>query len=122
LASIISGAVEGLTDEAVLKRLVQHVGAELGTVHGRKGKAYLTKKLRGFNNAARFAPWIVIMDLDDPSDCAPNLRKALLPSPAMFMQFRIAVHETEAWLLADKERFSGFFRVSKAIIPDDRRH
>jgi hypothetical protein len=116
---IISGAVEGLTDEAVLKRLVEHVGAELGTLHGRRGKSYLTKKLQGFNSAARFAPWIVLMDLDDPSDCAPNLRKVLLPSPAKFMQFRIAVHEVEAWLLADKERFSSFFKVSKATIPDN---
>lgn len=116
---IISGAVEGLTDEAVLKRLVEHVGAELGALHGRKGKFYLTEKLPGFNSAARFAPWVVIMDLDDSSDCAPNLRKALLPSPAKFMQFRVAVHEIEAWLLADKERFSGFFKVSKAEIPDN---
>ena len=38
---ILTGAVEGDVDEAVLRRVFDHAGLSLGTVHGRKGKAHL---------------------------------------------------------------------------------
>ena len=38
---MISSAVEGLIDEAVMRRLLLYVGAIPGTVYGRQGKAYL---------------------------------------------------------------------------------
>ena len=44
-AVVISGAVEGLVDEAVLRVLIRHVGASAGPVYGKHGKDYLLKNL-----------------------------------------------------------------------------
>lgn len=115
--SVIAAAVEGVVDEAVVQRLIKHVGAALGDVHGRRGKAYLRERMAGFNNAARHAPWFILVDLDRDADCAPPLRAAWLPNPSPLLCFRIAVREVEAWLLADRERLAEFLRVSRARIP-----
>jgi len=116
-AVCVSGAVEGLLDEAVLKRLISHVGALTGPVYGRAGKAQLLRRLQGYNQAAQFGPWVVLLDLDLDADCAPPYRAAHLPHPAPQMCFRIAVREVEAWLFADRERLARFLAVSEGTIP-----
>lgn len=115
----ISSAVEGLVDEEVLRRLVEYVGAFPGPVHGKHGKQYLRQRLDGYNQAARFSPWVVLVDLNNDAHCAPPLRQAWLPRPAARMCFRVAVRAVEAWLLADRERIAGFLRVPVARIPVD---
>jgi hypothetical protein len=118
----LTAAVEGLFDEAVMKRIVREVGAQLGTVYGKKGKHALLQKLGGYNAAAERAPWIVLVDLDRDADCAPPFRARCLPGAASYMCFRIAVRTTETWLLADRERFSRFLGVrisSLPLLPED---
>lgn len=107
----IAAAVEGMTDEAVIVRLVDHVGGCVENVYGGKGKPHLSRKIAGYNNAARYAPWIVLVDLDSGKDCAPQLREAWLPSPAPFLCFRIAVRAVEAWLMADRETLADYLSV-----------
>jgi hypothetical protein len=114
---VVRGAVEGLVDEAVFRRLVQCVRASPGSVHCRNGKADLLRRLPGFNAAARHGPWLVLVDLDHDEDCAPPFRAAKLPDPAPAMCFRIAVREVEAWLLADRERFAEFLDVDPSRLP-----
>jgi len=113
------GAVEGDLDEAVLRRLVAHVGAEIGVVYGRNGKDRLKSHIGGYNEAARRFRWAVLVDLDHDHDCAPALRSDWLPEPSRFMCFRVAVREVEAWLLADAESIARFLGVSRALIPLD---
>lgn len=113
----ISSAVEGLVDEALIKRLVQHLGGSSGPVYGRRGKQYLLDKLKGYNQSARFRPWIVLVDLNHDDDCAPPFRTSLLPNPSPNMCFRIAVREVEAWLFADRERLSRFLSIGINFIP-----
>lgn len=113
----ISGAVEGLLDEAVLRRLVQHVGAVSGTVYGKAGKHRLLQRLSGYNQAAYQAPWLVLVDLDHAAKCAPPYKVSCLPDPAPYMCFRIAVREVEAWLLADRERLADFLGVNVSRVP-----
>jgi hypothetical protein len=115
---IFSVAVEGTLDQAVVQRLIERSGAALGPVYGRRGKAYLRSKLSGYNRAARFSPWFVMIDLDEDEDCAPELVRQWLPEPAPAMLFRVAVHEIEAWLLGDRERLSRFLRVARSSIPE----
>jgi len=67
----------------------------------------------------RFAPWIILIDLDDDDDCAPPYRKSCLPRPAPYMCFRVAVREIESWLLADRERLAKFLSVRVSRIPLD---
>lgn len=113
----VTVAVEGPSDEAVLRRVLAFAGLDVDVVHGQQGKAYLDKQLRGFNNAARFHPWVVLRDLDRDADCAPELLPTLLPKPASWMRLRLAVRAVEAWLLADRDRVTEFFSVPMTAVP-----
>lgn len=114
---VITAAVEGTVDEAVVRRLVRHVGAIPGDVYGKNGKESVRRRIQGYNNAAQHSPWIVVVDLDRDADCAPLLRAEWLPVPAPFLCFRIAVREVEAWLMADRQRIASFLRVPHDRIP-----
>jgi hypothetical protein len=115
----VCAAVEGIVDEAVVRRLIEHVGAAPGPVYGKQGKAALRQKIAGYNNAARHQPWLVLVDLDRDHDCAPPLRDEWLAHPASRLCFRVAVRAVEAWLLADAERLAAFLGVAKSKIPQD---
>jgi hypothetical protein len=56
----IAAAVEGVTDEAAVRRLIEHAGAEPGVVYGKAGKPHPRERISGYNLAARHAPWVVI--------------------------------------------------------------
>ena len=114
---LIAAAVEGMTDEAVARRLIGHADGQVRTVYGKSGKDPLRKKIAGYNNAARHAPWIVLVDLDSEEDCAVRLRDAWLPEPAPLLCFRVAVREVEAWLMADAETLAGYMGVSQGRVP-----
>lgn len=116
---VISRAVEGSVDEAVVRRIIRHVGAQPGPVYGRNGKDHLLRRLRGYNEAARWTPWVVLVDLNQDANCAPPFRAEWLPSPSPQMCFRVAVREIEAWLLADRERIARFLGVSVSRIPNN---
>ncbi len=90
---VISSAVEGLVDEAVVKCLIVEAGGEIGPVYGKRGKSLLKQRINGYNNAAHHHPWIVLIDLNHEADCPPPLKAAWLPAPGPFMCFRIAVRK-----------------------------
>ena len=115
----ICAAVEGVVDEVVAARLIRHVGAIPGPAYGRRGKPNLQRQIGGYNEAARRAPWLVLVDLDQDADCAPPMRQAWIPAPAPMLCFRIAVRAIEAWLMADAEALASFIGVSRARIPRD---
>jgi len=116
---VISAAVEGILDEVVLRRLIEGLGALPGSVYGKNGKSFLLEKLNAYNQAARFFPWVILIDLDHDDDCAPPYQKSCLPHPAPYMCFRVAVREIEAWLLADRESLAKFLSVGASRIPHD---
>ena len=109
--------MEGDLDEALLCRLVSCVGMSLGTVYGRKGKRLLLQSINGYNKAAQYAPWVVLVDLDRDGDCAPPCVQKWLARPSAQMCFRVAVLSIEAWLLADRERMAHLLGVSRASLP-----
>jgi hypothetical protein len=113
----ISAAVEGILDDAVFRRLMKDLGAIAGTVYGKHGKSFLLEKLHTYNQAAKFNPWVILVDLDHDQDCAPPFKESYLPNPAPLMCFRIAVREIESWLLADRERLANFLGVNIHRIP-----
>lgn len=116
--TLVSCAVEGSTDEAVLRAIVSVCGAEVSRVHVQGGKAGVRRALPGYNSAAERAPWIVLVDLDRDAPCAGALVEEWLPKPSAGMALRVAVREVEAWLLADKDRFSSFFSVRRGRLPE----
>lgn len=112
-------AVEGLADEAVVRRLAGHVGLQVGQVHGKNGKDYLRQRIDAYNNAARISPWLVLVDLNREADCPPPLRATWVPVPAPHMCFRVAVRAIESWLLADRERVARFLSVQIPQVAED---
>jgi hypothetical protein len=114
---VISAAVEGIVDEALVKRLILAVGGIPGEVFGKNGKLPLRARINAYNNAARYRPWIVLIDLNHEANCAPDLCRAWLPIRSPNLCFRVAVREVEAWLLADREHIAKFLSVSQSRVP-----
>ncbi len=52
--SRVNVLVEDITDEAVVRRLLEHTGLHCGHVYGKNGKGTLLKLLPNYNQAARF--------------------------------------------------------------------
>lgn len=113
----INIAVEGFTDEIVVRQLLSYVGLECGLVRGRNGKADLIKQISNYNQAARFARWLVVVDLDQDEDCAPAYIQILLPNPSQGMLLRIPVRAVEAWLMADRDRLAAYLGIAIENIP-----
>jgi hypothetical protein len=114
--TVISGAVEGDIDEAVLTRIVEHAGAQLGPIRGRTRREVLLSHLFGYNEAARMTPWAVLIDLDD-DDCAPVLLRRVLPAPAQLMRCRVVVREIESWLMSDATALAKFLSIPENRVP-----
>lgn len=81
--------VEGRTDEFVARRLLELVGLVVGTVYGLNGKADILMRLSRYNQAARFAPWFVLVDLDNNQPCTGQAIRLWLPNQQAGMRLPI---------------------------------
>lgn len=115
-AVYVSGAVEGTSDEPVLKRIIEATGARIHRVQVLNGKPNLRRVLPGYNEAAKRAPWLVLVDLDQSFVCPAALVTDWLPQASRYMRFRVVVRQVEGWLMADGERFAQFFSVRRAAL------
>jgi hypothetical protein len=112
--------IEDDLSEFVVRRLLINTNREysVGTAFGRTGFGYLRSSVSKWNAAAAAGtPIILLTDLDQ-NLCAPSLINDWLggvPHPNLI--FRVAVREVEAWILADRDSLSRFFRISAARIP-----
>lgn len=112
-------AVEGITDEAVVKGIIRHLGFEWElVVKSSGGKPELRKNISSYNQAAKHFPWFVLTDLDSPDRCPVEFIKQWLPDPHPQMVFRVAVPEIEAWLLASRQALAKYMQISVNSIPD----
>jgi hypothetical protein len=109
--------VEGYTDEVVVRRILDYVGLPCGMVYGKEGKSRLLERLPHYNQAARFRPWLAVIDLDLDESCAPTLIQNVLPQRSDGMLLRVAVRAIEAWLLADAERLAAFLNIALSRVP-----
>lgn len=115
-------ATEDALSEAVADRLIEEENRGLYVAGrlGRKGNGYLKRKLPRFKKIARSIPFLLLTDLDRiecPALLIDDWRgRTILPE---MLLFRVAVHETEAWLLADREGFSQFSGVPFHRIPNN---
>jgi hypothetical protein len=81
------------------------------------GFGKIKRNIIAYNKAAKHGFYFIITDLDR-YDCAPALIDEWLPdeqNPQLL--FRIAVHEIESWLLADRNNFASYLSVNRALIP-----
>lgn len=110
-------AVEGISDEAVVRRLLRDHDVGVVQVSGLRGKDHLDAKMAAYNSAARFSDWLVVRDLDHDADCAATLVQEKLPRASRGMRFRVAVRAMETWLLADREGITAFLQVRPHEVP-----
>ena len=115
---VVSAAVEGIVDDAVVRKLLAYSGGQVGTVYGRKGKSYLQQRIHGFGQAARYSPWVVLVDLNQSAPCAPALVADWLADPPPGLCFRVIIRAVEAWLMADAESLARYLSVPGSRIPD----
>ena len=96
----INIAVEDILSEVVIRKIIitARPSFDISSCYGKQGYDYLKQKIRGFNNASKGIPFVVLTDLE--SECAPNQIREWLPETKHpnFL-FRIAVKEVESWLL-----------------------
>jgi hypothetical protein len=114
----VTVAVEGPSDAAIAQKMCDTVGLTLARapiVAG--GKSKLDPRLRGYNNAARLSPWLILRDLDNDAACPAELRRVLIPNEAEFLVFRIPVRSIESWLLADRAAIAHYLRIRQALVP-----
>ena len=117
----INLAFEDSLSESVLRVLLRGSGRcyEVATLYTGGGFGYLRQRVRGFNNAAKGIPFLLLTDLDT-AECAPVLVREWLPvSPHPNLLFRIAVREVESWLVADRENLARFLGIRVELVPFD---
>lgn len=111
-------AVEGATDVPVIERVIRACGGDPRQRLVARGKPKLDPKLVGIQRSCGpHSPWVALRDLDHDAECGGALVESLLPERSSFMEFRVAVRQVEAWLLADRAAFASYFAVSAARLP-----
>jgi hypothetical protein len=115
---IIDALVEGITDEAVARKVVQSAGLTFGVCYGKHGIGYIKEKIRPFNVAAPRGPMLTLVDfMDTDADCPPEVLSVWLPNRHGNMIFRVVVREIESWLMADRVNFAKFIGISQSRVP-----
>lgn len=110
--------VEDALSETVMRKLLNHVGFHgQPTFRDMRGNVKIRGCMRKFAEASRVFPHIVLTDLDR-LPCPPALIQewGIRQIPAT-MLFRIAVHEVESWLMADREAFATYLHVDPEKVP-----
>lgn len=115
----IQPVVEDIIQEQILLKIFKKYRPDLTlySALGKKGNSYIRDKIRGFNEASKHLPFVVVTDLDR-SPCPPALIDDWIDfSLSSSMMFRIAVVEAEAWLLADRNGFGKYLCIPTNKIP-----
>ena len=66
-------AVEDKLSEAVSIKILEDLGIDIIQRLGLKGKSYLEKRAQNLNQTAKAIPVFMLIDLDSPSPCPPQL-------------------------------------------------
>jgi hypothetical protein len=110
-------AEDNLCEALARRLLLEHSDRFfIGVTFAAGGYTYIKDKLAGYNRAAVGVPLFVLTDL--VGDCPVSQIKSWLPhGHHNNLIFRIAVKESEAWILADTEGFSRFLGISMSLMP-----
>ena len=118
-------ATEDRLSEALVEKIVVATGHSVAAKIPRdrrrhQGFGYLKKRLHEFLRASSGGgiPFFILTDLDQ-STCPSSLIDTWLMGatvPTGFL-FRVAVHEVESWVLADRERFGNWLGINSGSIP-----
>lgn len=113
-------ATEDELSEAIGQKLIEETHSDLTVAQRlrRGGFGYLRSRMRNFCELARLMPVLLITDLD-AVECPMALmdewlRRDVKPDDLLF---RVAVHQVEAWLLADRNGIAGLLRIAVRHVP-----
>lgn len=84
-----------------------------------RGNQRIRKQIIAYNSAVKYGnAYFILTDLDR-KPCAPTLIQEWFGSVAIAprLLFRVAVHEVESWVLADREGTADFLGVSIKKLP-----
>lgn len=109
-------ATEGAVDAIVARKLAQEAGFEAGTPYVCGGKNALDRRMRNYNQAARYAPWLVLRD-QNSARCPGALAQQLVDNPADFLCLRVVPREIESWLMGDHQKLAKFLSIKESLIP-----
>lgn len=113
-------ATEDALSEAVAETLLRQTGGHVVQRRIRRnGYGYLKTRIGAFNQMAKTVmPVLLVTDLDRWT-CPPELIADWLPSGSdPRLLFRVAVRETESWLLADRHAFAEFLGIPTVVVPE----
>lgn len=114
----VSLLVEDTICEVLARRLLSTASQRLsfGVCYMANGFSYIRERLVDFNRAAKGIPLLVLSDL--VGDCPVTQVARWLPYGIHHnLVFRIAVKESEAWILADTEGIANFLKITSRIVP-----
>lgn len=113
---------EGLSDRYILEAILKATHVEEYLPRDLGGKHNIIKNLPKYNSAVSIpyaTPWLVVLDMDNDSNCVVNYVRELVPNKHPKLLLRISVRALEAWIMADRENFARFINVSVANIPQN---
>jgi hypothetical protein len=116
--TFVTLAVEGICDERALRKIVEGVGFDVAVTHNCRGKSKLDARVPGYLQAALYSPWVILRDLDQDAQCAPEFIASRGITPPITARFRVAVRSLEAWLLADRTNISRYLGVAVGALPN----
>lgn len=115
---IVNVLVEGLLDEAVARRIIEHSGHEFGVAYGKKGWTYIEQRVASFDRSVTDQALLTLFDLMDTGyQCAAEVVASWLPTPRRNSLLRVVVREIESWILADRDAAAQFLNVALQKLP-----
>lgn len=107
--------------EAIMKRLLSFFPNKyfVSESYNKRGFAAIKRDLRSYNQAAQYTPFFILTDLDQ-NECPPTLiREWVTFNWHPHLIFRVAVRESESWVMADRQGFAKFAAVALKHVPDN---
>ncbi|EMU6899336.1 DUF4276 family protein [Serratia bockelmannii] len=104
-----------LTEEIITKIILSNGRFEIIHKLGKRGNGYLISKLNNFNELSRGLIVVVVFDLD-LKPCPVRFKEELertVANKSDNLKLVISVREVESWILADREGFGSYFKISK---------
>ena len=117
----------GYVEDALTRSVVLKIAALTGMQFKsdfpavENGCGNLYKKAAKFASMARNGLHVALFTDLDTAECAPSLRRKWFGNNSIpdSLLFRVAVRETEAWIMADKEAFARYVGISPVNFKDD---
>jgi len=116
---MVSIAAEDILGLSALRKIIEtETSLSIENEINAQGSLNLKKRVRTYNQAAAYSPFIVITDLDK-KQCPKKVLEQWLAGITVNDNFifRICVQEIETWMIADRDNFSRYFKIPLARIP-----